>query len=119
MDGLVWFAKRLQLERKSFAWVAKSALAALLIFLFVLASAVSANHALHKALHRGATAGNHLCLICALIKGHVGAAEAAPFLLVFVAVLFITLPLPQAAPQISSDKRLPAGRAPPAFVSVF
>src|SRR5439155_13708227 len=78
LGGLVLFAKRLQLERKSFACVAKSALAGLLVLLLLLSSAVAVSSAHRQSHHSDRAKPGDQCVLCLFAHGKVITAEAEP-----------------------------------------
>ena len=89
------------------------ALAALLALLLLAAAILSVSQALHQCLHGEAAASGHVCLVCSLAKGQVGALPVALVCSVCVSpclwyfCLVHTLPLP------GFDYRLSPSRAPP------
>ena len=117
LGGLVLFAKRLQLERKSFACVAKSALAGLLVLLLLLSSAVAVSSAHRQSHHSDRAKPGDQCVFCLFAHGQVITAEAQPGLSRNAALLAACrLPADQ-TPVLTSDYRLSPSRAPPARFS--
>jgi len=117
LGGLVLFAKRLQLERKSFACVAKSALAGLLVLLLLLSSVVAVSSAHRRSHHSDRAKTGDQCVFCLFAHGQVIAAEAQPALSRNAALL-AACPLPaDQTPVLTSDYRLSPSRAPPARFS--
>ena len=114
LGGLVLFAKTLQLERKSFACVAKSALAGSLALLLLLSSVVAVSSAHRQSHHSDRAKPGDQCVFCLFAHGQVIAAEAQPALSRNAALL-AACPLPaDQTPVLTSDYRLSPSRAPPA-----
>lgn len=93
--------------------IAGAALAGLLMFVLLVATACSASQALHQSFHHDSDATGHFCLVCFFAKGHVSAASVA---LVAAAVAFHCLgsvALARTAALSSFDYRLSPSRAPP------
>jgi len=117
LGGLVLFAKRLQLERKSFACVAKSALAGSLVLLLLLSSVVAVSSAHRQSHHSDRAKPGDQCVFCLFAHGQVIAAEAQPALS-RIAALFGGCQLPaDQTPVLTSDYRLSPSRAPPVSFS--
>jgi hypothetical protein len=92
--------------------IAKTALASFLVMLLLIAATVSTTHSLHRSFIGGQD-NHHLCLLCALAKGQVSAAEVA---LVLGVIVFTCVPgfrPARTAPLPDSDYRLSPSRAPP------
>ncbi len=89
------------------------ALATLLMFVLLLATACSASHALHQSLHRESGASDHFCLVCFLVKGHVAAAPVALVLAVLILFWFGSVGWAGVPAYCCFDYRLSPSRAPP------
>jgi len=111
------FAIRLQLERKQFAFVAKSALAGLLAFLLLLSSALAVSSAHRQSHHSDRAKQGDQCVLCLFAHAHVIAAETQP-VVSRIAAWFVDCPLPADQDAFSrSDYRLSPSRAPPVCFS--
>jgi len=117
LGGLVWFAKRLQLERKSFACVAKSALAGLLTLLLLSSSMLAVSSAHRQSHHSDRAKPGDQCVFCLFAHGQIIAAEAQPALSRNAALLAACPLTADQTPVLASDYRLSPSRAPPLFFS--
>ncbi len=114
---VVCFIKPIRLQRgRTLGGVGrtpKAALAALLSFLLLLATTLSASQALHQSLHRDSAANGHVCLICSLVKGQVNMAAVACVLALAVFYYLGNLRLSSTAVVPGFDYRFSPSRAPP------
>jgi hypothetical protein len=90
-------------------------LAALLALMLLVASTISASHALHQELHSRTSDSGHFCLLCSLAKGEVGAAAVAIFIAIPLIGLFFFLPRTQSTAASAVNYRLSSSRAPPQY----
>jgi len=92
---------------------ANTALAHLLCASLLFCGVASASDTLHKRLHSTSRGSAHVCLVCSLIKGEVGAVEATvAVLLAGMALVFSALPL-RSCVLPRTEHRLSPSRAPP------
>lgn len=98
---------------RGFGRLSGAALAALLMFLLLATTTLSACHALHHALHHDSDDPGHFCLVCSFAKGQVSATEASAIpVVLFLGWLFGSLQA-QAPLLPGFDYRLSPSRAPP------
>jgi len=117
LGGLVLFAKRLQLERKSFACVAKSAAAGLLAILLLWSSTLAVSSAHRQAHDFGSAASGHQCAFCLFSHGQITLSDVSPPSIRVRAVLIGVVALVHSAFPASMDYRWSPSRAPPACFS--
>jgi hypothetical protein len=106
-----------ELERRNSGFDAapNRVLAAFLALMLLVASTISASHALHQELHSGTSDSGHFCLLCSLAKGEVGAAAVAIFVAIPLIGLFYFLPRTQSTAASAANYRLSPSRAPPRY----
>jgi len=107
---------RLQVVSRHFKLHGKAVFAALLVALVLLLDAMAACPSLHELVHQDANSAQHQCAVTLFAHGQVDSASvdvstAAPLISVETTPQF---ELSVFAPAIAD---LPAGRAPPVFVS--
>jgi hypothetical protein len=90
-----------------------SALAALLALLLLAGAILSVSHALHQCLHNEGAANGHVCLVCSLAKGQVGAVPVAFVCGVCVSSCLWYFRLVRTLALPGFDYRLSPSRAPP------
>jgi hypothetical protein len=106
-------ANRLQLERKTCAFVAKSALAGLLALLLLFSSFLAVSPVHRKSHDFGRGTPNHQCVLCLFTHGQITLSDvSAPSVRVSAAVTGMVAPFHSAIPA-SMDYRLSPSRAPP------
>ncbi len=93
--------------------IANAAVAGLLMFVLLVATACSVSGALHQSLHPDSAANGHVCLICFFAKGHVSTAAVALFAVAVVFYCLGSLRLASAPARSRFDYRLSPSRAPP------
>ena len=98
---------------RGFARVPETALAVLLMFLLLAAGTLSVCHALHQHLHPNSDAPEHICLVCALAKGQLSAAEIVVASVLLALGWILSIRITQAPLLSSFDYRLCPSRAPP------
>ena len=110
----VWFiASNLQLERKIFAFVAKSALAGLLALLLLISSVLAVSSAHRQSHDFGRATPGHPCVFCLFTHGQITLSDVSPpSVRVSAVVIGIVAPFHSAIPT-SIDYRLSPSRAPP------
>jgi len=107
------FANRLQLERKTCAFVAKSALAGLLAFLLLFSSALAVSSAHRQSHDFGRATPGHPCAFCLFTHGQITLSDVSPpSVRVSAVVIGILAPFHSLVPA-SMDYRLSPSRAPP------
>jgi hypothetical protein len=92
----------------------KALMAIVAVSSLLLAGFIGVNHSWHRLLHSSDSSQPHLCMVCALVKGQVTAAEVS----VFLGLLILSLlgGIAAVAPSIFLPTRkylLVPGRAPP------
>jgi hypothetical protein len=96
--------------------LAKQAMAALLLVVFLALHAISSSSALHRALHHDAASSNHDCVFVKISSGHcLGAVQPVTLPaqhITIVAAEFISDSL-----IVSRDCPILSGRAPPASLA--
>jgi hypothetical protein len=103
----------LQLERKTFAFVAKSALAGLLALLLLVSSALAVSSAHRQSHDFGRATPSHQCAFCLFTHGQITSSDVSPPPVRGSAVVIgIVAPFHSAIPA-SMDYRLSPSRAPP------
>ena len=110
--------KKNHLERPSrhFGLHGKAVIASLLVALVLLLDAMAACPSLHELIHKDANAPDHQCVVTLFAHGQVDTASVDVSAVEPVASIETTAPFQFSifAPAIAD---LPAGRAPPVFVS--
>jgi len=103
----------LQLERKTCAFVAKSALAGLLAFLLLFSSALAVSSAHRQSHDFGRATPGHPCAFCLFTHGQITLSDVSPPSVRGSAVVIgIVAPIHSPIPA-SMDYRLSPSRAPP------
>jgi len=103
----------LQQERKNCAFVAKPALAGLLVVLLLYSSVLAVSSAHWQSHDFGRASPGHQCVFCLFAHGQISVADVTPPSVRASAVLIgIVAPFHSAIPA-SVDHRLPPSRAPP------
>jgi hypothetical protein len=116
---VVLFADRLQLDRKSFAFIAKSALAGLLTFLLLVSAALAVSSAHRQSHDFDPTPSSHQCAFCLFTHGQITLSDVSPPSVRGSAVVIgIVAPIHSAIPA-SMDYRLSPSRAPPLRISAI
>ncbi|HZI32581.1 MAG TPA: hypothetical protein VFF11_09575 [Candidatus Binatia bacterium] len=109
----------MQLERKSFVFVAKSALAGLFAFVFLISATIAVSPAHRQSHSSDRNASGHQCVYCLFAHGQIAAADvrspAAPR--IDVCSILDCSPVP--AQVSAADFCLSPSRAPPASFSVI
>jgi len=109
----------LQLERKSFVFVAKSALAGLFAFVFLISATIAVSPAHRQSHSSDRNASGHQCVYCLFAHGQIAAADvrspAAPR--IDVCSILDCSPVP--AQVSAADFCLSPSRAPPASFSAI
>jgi hypothetical protein len=113
----VSFANGLQLESKSFVFVAKSALAGLFAVLLLISATLAVSPA-HRQFHNSdRTANGHQCVYCLLAHGQFAAADVHPPAIPRVDVCTVLVSPPVLAAVAAIDFRSSPCRAPPVSFS--
>jgi hypothetical protein len=118
--GTTWLIiDRVQPEQKTLGvrWIAKSAIAGLLLVSWLFIIAMVASPALHRYFHHDAGSANHSCAVTLFTHGKLVAADAPPVLVVFISLLLFCVPPAKLSEFSSFDLRLSFGRAPPVSAS--
>jgi hypothetical protein len=108
------------LEHKIFGvrWIARSAIAGLLLASFFLTAAMVACPELHEYFHHDAKDTHHQCAATLFTHGQMMTSDTALVLAVLVLLLLFCIPPSKLAEFSSVDLRLGFGRAPPHFFSL-
>jgi hypothetical protein len=85
----------------------------LLALVLLVATFLSASHALHQSLHDDAAGNGHFCLLCSFAKGQVSAAAVALFSVALVACCLWCVCPANTSFSPGLDYRLAPSRAPP------